>query len=159
MVVEELLQGIFTAGFLMWIISAPLYAAQAGALPRSLTCLDVLGGLVWLVGFFFESVGDWQLARFKANPQNRGKVLDHGVWRFTRHPNYFGDAAQWWGYYLIALAAGGWWTLFSPVIMTLLLLNVSGVAMLERTLKETKPQYIEYIQKTSAFFPLPPKKS
>lgn len=146
-------------GLLMWIISAPLYAAQAGALPPSLTWLDVLGGLVWLFGFIFEALGDWQLARFQANPQNHGKVMESGVWRFTRHPNYFGDSAQWWGYYLIALSAGGWWTFFSPLLMTLLLLKISGVALLEKTLKETKPQYIKYIQKTSAFFPMPPKET
>lgn len=142
---------------LMWIISAPLYAAQAGAKPASLIWLDALGGVVWLVGFFFEAVGDWQLVRFKANPKDRGKVLDSGVWRFTRHPNYFGDAAQWWGFFLVAVSAGGWWTVFSPVIMTVLLLRVSGVALLEKSLNETKPQYKEYMERTSPFFPLPPK--
>ena len=111
------------------------------------------------IGFFFEAVGDWQMARFKANSANKGKVLNTGVWRYTRHPNYFGDAAQWWGYYLVAAAAsGGFWTIFSPFIMTTLLLRVSGVAMLERTLKETKPQYKEYIETTSAFVPWPPRK-
>jgi steroid 5-alpha reductase family enzyme len=145
-------------GFLMWVISAPLYAAQAGTLPKSLVWLDVLGMLVWLYGFFFEALGDWQLARFKADSQNRGKVLDYGVWRYTRHPNYFGDSAQWWGYYLIALAAGGWWTFFSPLLMTLLLLRVSGVALLEKSLSKNKPQYKEYMEKTSAFIPMPPRK-
>jgi steroid 5-alpha reductase family enzyme len=141
----------------MWIISAPLLAAQQGALPDRLTALDALGALVWAVGFFFEAVGDAQLARFKSDPANRGRVLDSGVWRFTRHPNYFGDSAQWWGYYLIAAAAGGWWTVFSPLIMTLLLLRVSGVALLEKTL-ETRPGYKEYAERTSAFVPWMPKK-
>jgi steroid 5-alpha reductase family enzyme len=147
-----------TQGALMWIISAPLLAAQFGAAPAQLTWLDDLGIIVWAVGFFFEAGGDLQLARFKSDPANKGKVMDGGVWRYTRHPNYFGDATQWWGYYLIALAAGGWWTIFSPILMTMLLLRVSGVALLEKTLKETKPQYKDYVERTSAFFPLPPKK-
>jgi steroid 5-alpha reductase family enzyme len=103
-------------------------------------------------------MGDLQLAVFKSNPDNKGKLLDKGVWRYTRHPNYFGDAAQWWGFFLIALSAGGWWSIFSPVIMTHLLLNVSGVAMLEKSLKTVKPGYEEYVRRTSAFVPLPPKK-
>jgi steroid 5-alpha reductase family enzyme len=122
-----------------------------------LTPIDALGVLVWTVGFFFEAVGDWQMARFKANAGNKGKVLDSGVWRYTRHPNYFGDATQWWGFWLIALAAGGVWTVYAPVIMTWLLLRVSGVAMLERSLAETKPQYRDYIKRTSAFVPMPPR--
>jgi steroid 5-alpha reductase family enzyme len=113
--------------------------------------------MLWVVGFFFESAGDAQLARFKADPSNKGRVLDTGVWRYTRHPNYFGDAAQWWGYWLLAAAAGGWWTVFAPGIMTVLLLRVSGVALLEKTL-ETRPGYKEYIERTSPFIPRPPKK-
>lgn len=145
-------------GILLWIIAAPLLAAQIGAHPAALTWLDFLAVPVWLVGFFFEAVGDWQLARFKANPANKGKVMSTGVWRYTRHPNYFGDAAQWWAYYLVALAAGGWWTIFSPVIMTTLLMRVSGVSLLEKTLKAEKPGYKEYAEKTSEFFPWFPKK-
>ena len=103
-----------------------------------------------------ESIGDAQLAAFKMDPQNRGKVMDRGLWRYTRHPNYFGDAAQWWGFYLIALAAGGWWTIFAPLIMTLLLLRVSGVALLEKTL-ETRPGYKEYTERTSSFIPWLPR--
>lgn len=144
-------------GLLMWIISVPLYAAQAYLAPTRLTWFDGLGVGFWVVGFFFEAVGDWQLVRFKADPLNRGKVLDSGVWRYTRHPNYFGDAAQWWGFYLISLSAGGWWTMFSPVLMTALLLNVSGAALLEKTLVKTKPHYKEYMEKTSPFLPLPQK--
>jgi steroid 5-alpha reductase family enzyme len=146
-------------GILMWIISAPLLAAQISATPARLTILDFVAILVWAIGFFFEAVGDLQLARFKANPSNKGKVLDSGVWRYTRHPNYFGDATQWWGYYLVAAAAsGGFWTIFSPIIMTTLLLRVSGVALLERTLTQTKPQYKEYVESTSAFIPWFPRK-
>ena len=111
-----------------------------------------------MVGFFFETIGDLQLAIFKSNPQNHGKVLSSGVWRFTRHPNYFGDAAQWWGYYLLAAATfSGIWTVYSPLIMTLLLVRVSGVALLEKTLKETRPDYLEYIKNTSAFLPWFPR--
>ena len=93
---------------------------------------------VWLIGFFFEAMGDLQLACFKANPANKGKVMNTGVWLYTRHPNYFGDAARWWGCYLAALAAGGWWTIYAPFIMTFLLMRVSGVALLEKTM-ETQP--------------------
>jgi steroid 5-alpha reductase family enzyme len=144
-------------GILMWIISAPLLAAQISPLPNHLTLLDYLGTLLWLVGFFFEATGDLQLVHFKSNPANKGKVLDRGVWRLTRHPNYFGDATQWWGYYLLALSAGGWWTIFSPIIMTLILLRVSGVSLLEKTM-ETRPGYKEYIERTSAFIPWLPRK-
>jgi steroid 5-alpha reductase family enzyme len=144
-------------GILMWIISTPMLAAQGGVKPAHLILFDFLGVIVWGIGFFFEAVGDLQLARFKANPANKGKVMDHGVWRYTRHPNYFGDSAQWWGYYLIAVFAGGWWTFFSPILMTLFLLRVSGVALLEKTL-DTRPGYKEYIEKTSAFLPWSPRK-
>lgn len=145
-------------GLLLWIISIPLLAAQMSATPASLTLLDLLAVIVWAYGFFFEAVGDWQLARFKADPANKGKLFTGGVWRYTRHPNYFGDAAQWWGYFLLAAAAGAWWAVYSPLIMTGLLLRVSGVALLEKTLKTTKPGYEEYVATTSAFIPMPPRR-
>jgi len=145
-------------GVLLWIISAPLVAAQFSPAPARLGLLDVLGVLVWAFGFYFEAAGDAQLERFKSNPANKGKLLTTGVWHYTRHPNYFGDAAQWWGYFLIAAGAGGWWTVFSPVLMTLLLVRVSGVALLEKTLIETKPGYREYAQTTSAFVPWFPRR-
>jgi steroid 5-alpha reductase family enzyme len=145
-------------GLLLWIISAPLLAAQISATPAKLTVLDFVAIPVWAIGFFFEAVGDWQMARFKANPANKGQVLRTGVWRYTRHPNYFGDATQWWAYYLVALAGGGFWTIFSPILMTTLLLRVSGVALLEKSLKETKPKYKEYVETTSAFIPWFPRK-
>lgn len=154
---QSFLRVFLLQGVLLWIISAPLLAAQRGIQPAALTAIDFLGVAVWLVGFYFEAAGDLQLARFKANPANKGKILDSGVWKYTRHPNYFGDSAQWWGYYLIAAAAGGWWTIFSPLLMTLFLLRVSGVALLEKTL-ETRPGYQEYIQRTSAFLPRLPRK-
>jgi steroid 5-alpha reductase family enzyme len=146
-------------GILLWIISIPLLAAQASASPANFTWLDGLGAAVWLVGFFFEAAGDWQLARFKAKPENHGKVMSSGVWHYTRHPNYFGDAAQWWGYYLLAVATlSGLWTIYSPLLMTFFLLRVSGVSLLEKTLKETRAGYVEYIQTTSAFVPWFPRK-
>ena len=149
----------FLQGVLLWVISAPLLAAHYYPTPDRLTVVDGLAIIVWMIGFTFEAVGDLQMARFKANPANRGKVLDRGVWRYTRHPNYFGDATQWWAYYLVAAATGtGAWTIFSPVLMTLFLLRVSGVALLEKTLKEEKPQYKEYIERTSSFVPWFPRK-
>lgn len=137
----------------MWLISAPLLAAQIGEAPARLIWLDYAALALWGVGFFFEAAGDWQLARFKAVPTNKGKVLDRGIWRYTRHPNYFGDATQWWAFYLVGAAAGSWWTVFSPIIFTALLLRVTGVLRLEMSLVETKPQYREYIETTSAFVP------
>ena len=146
-------------GALMWIISAPLLAAQSNPNPARLIWLDYLGAILWGIGFFFEAVGDWQLVRFRANPDNKGKLLNSGLWYYTRHPNYFGDAAQWWGFYVIAAAAGGYWTILSPIIMTLLLRRVSGVTMLEKSLKESKPGYKEYVETTNPFIPWFPRKS
>jgi len=143
-------------GVLMWIVSVPLLAAQTPAMPKALTWLDYFGASLWTFGLLFESISDLQLLRFKSKPENKGKLLTTGLWKYTRHPNYFGEAMLWWGYYLIALAAGAWWTVFSPILMTWLLLRVSGVAMLERTMK-LKPGYEEYMQKTNAFFPGRPK--
>jgi len=148
-----LLQGLF-----MWIIAAPLTASQVFSQETNLTILDVLGSVLWLIGFTFESLGDLQLSKFRSNPDNKGSILDSGVWHYSRHPNYFGDAAQWWGFYLIALAAGGWWTIFSPILMTYLLIKVSGVALLEKSMIANKPGYREYAQQTSAFIPWFPKK-
>ena len=145
-------------GVLMWVVAVPLIAAQTGETTGPLTCLDTSGAALWLVGFIFEAGSDWQLARFKANPDNKGKLLTSGLWSVTRHPNYFGDAAQWWGFWLIAASAGALWTIFSPIIMTFLLMRVSGVVMLEKTLKNTKPGYAGYIERTSAFVPWLPKK-
>jgi steroid 5-alpha reductase family enzyme len=142
---------------LAWIISAPLLAALAGQQPLGL--LDAAGVALWVLGMVFEVVGDWQLARFKADPANKGKVLDRGLWRYTRHPNYFGEFCLWWGYWLIAVAAGGWWTVFAPILMTLLLLRVSGVSLLEKDITERRPAYRDYIERTNAFFPGPPRRA
>jgi steroid 5-alpha reductase family enzyme len=157
--IKSLFQVFLLQGLLMWIISMPLMAAQYMGLPARLTWLDGIGILLWAVGFFFEAAGDLQLTRFKADSSNKGKLLSSGVWKYSRHPNYFGDASQWWGYYLIAVAAGGWWTVLSPILMTLFLIKVSGVALLEKTLKDSKPGYKEYIERTSAFIPWFPRKT
>lgn len=153
---QSFFQVFFLQGLLLWVIAIPLPAAQYRSLPTHLTILDYLGIAVWATGFFFEAVGDYQLTRFKADANNRGKVMDSGVWRYTRHPNYFGDSAQWWGFFLIAASAGGWWTVFSPVLMTYLLVRVSGVALLEKTMK-TRPEYREYMERTSVFLPWFPR--
>lgn len=145
-------------GVLMWTISLPLQLAQLSRQPGHLTWLDYLGAFMWLIGVSFEAIGDFQLARFKADPTNKGKVMDRGLWGYTRHPNYFGDALLWWGFFLMALTnPEHWWTIVSPVIMTTLLMKISGVALLEKTLVKTRPEYKDYVQRTSAFFPLPPK--
>ncbi len=146
-------------GALMWFISLPLQAAAAAPTPASLGPLDALGLALFALGFCFEAVGDWQLARWKADPANAGRVMDQGLWRYTRHPNYFGDACVWWGLYAIAAATlGGWLTLLSPTLMTFLLLRVSGVALLERGLSKRRPDYADYVRRTSAFIPLPPRR-
>jgi steroid 5-alpha reductase family enzyme len=146
-------------GVLLWLISAPILGAMLYDSPDTLTVVDILGATVWGVGFFFEAVGDWQLAQFKADSANRGKVMDSGLWRYTRHPNYFGDATAWWGYFVIAAGTvDGLWTVFSPILMTMLLLRVSGVALLEKAQVQTKPQYRAYIESTSAFLPWFPRR-
>lgn len=146
-------------GALMWLISLPLQFAQLSLEPARLTWLDFFGAALWAIGLSFEAIGDWQLAKFKADPANKGKVMDRGLWAYTRHPNYFGDALLWWGFFLIALATPrGWWTVISPVLMTTLLMKVSGVALLEKTLVKTRPEYRDYVKRTSAFFPMPPKR-
>lgn len=146
-------------GVIMWVIAIPLIAVQTSTpSPFKCECTDYTGAALWLVGFIFEAGGDWQLARFKKDLANKGKLLTTGLWSLTRHPNYFGDAAQWWGFWLLAFANGAWWTFFSPLIMTYLLMRVSGVTLLENTLTKTKPGYEEYMARTSAFFPWFPKK-
>jgi steroid 5-alpha reductase family enzyme len=139
-------------GLLAWFIGAPLLAAQVSG-PDHFTWLDAAAGLVWAIGFLFESIGDWQLARFIADPANKGRTMRGGLWSLTRHPNYFGDVTQWWGYYLVALAAGGWWSIFGPAAMTWLIVRVSGVGLLEKTIAERRPDYAEYMRTTSAFVP------
>lgn len=145
---------------LLWAISVPLLQIQRGSLPAGLTWLDLVAMLLFLIGFVFEAGGDWQMARFKSDPGNAGKVLDRGFWRYTRHPNYFGDAMVWWGFFFFALATpGSLWTIFSPLLMTVLLMRVSGVTLLEKRLKEVKPGYQDYVRSTNAFFPWFPRRS
>jgi steroid 5-alpha reductase family enzyme len=141
---------------LAWLVSLPLLAAQRGA--PDLGLLDAVGVALALGGLVLESVADWQLARFKRDDGNRGRVLDRGLWRYSRHPNYFGECCVWWGFGCLGLAAGGWWSLVSPLIMTVLLLRVSGVALLEQTIGERRPGYADYVQRTSAFVPWPARK-
>jgi steroid 5-alpha reductase family enzyme len=140
-------------GALAAIIATPLVVAIAS--PAPLRALDAIGLALWAFGFAFEAIGDAQLARFKGDPAHRGQVMDTGLWRYTRHPNYFGEATLWWGNYLVAVAAGGWWTLFAPVLMSFLLLKVSGVRLLEKDIGERRPAYADYVARTNAFFPGP----
>jgi len=151
-------QTFLLQGVLMMIVSLPLLGVSAGNETGDLNLIDYFGIFVWLVGFSFEAGGDYQLSRFKRDPGNRGKVLNTGFWRYTRHPNYFGDSAVWWAFALFSIAAGGYWQVIGSVFMTLLIIRVSGVALLEKSLKDTKPQYREYVRKTSSFFPWFPKK-
>jgi steroid 5-alpha reductase family enzyme len=137
----------------------PTLAALAGDRPFGV--LDIVGIVVALVGFLFEAIGDAQMAAFKADPVHEGQVMDRGLWRYTRHPNYFGEACFWWGIWLLALAAGGAdavWTVLSPALMTVLLLKVSGVALLEKDMVERRPAYRDYIARTNAFIPGPPRR-
>ena len=149
---KSLFKVFLLQGIILLIVASPLLVAQFMN-QHDPTWWDLFAIVVWLIGFTFEALGDWQLMRFKADPTNEGRLLTSGVWRYTRHPNYFGDATQWWAYYLIALAAGGWWTIYSPILMTGLLLRVSGVTLLEKSLKQTKPGYQDYIETTNEFIP------
>lgn len=143
-------------GALIVLVSAPLLLAVAQPAPLGL--LDAVGALVWVVGFGFEAIGDWQLAQFKADPAQRGRVMDRGLWRYSRHPNYFGNACLWWGFFLIACAVPwGWLTFPAPLLMTWLLVRVSGVALTEKVMG-ARPGYAEYMARTSAFLPWPPRR-
>jgi steroid 5-alpha reductase family enzyme len=142
---------------LAWLISLPLAAALTE--PAAAHPLHWVGAVLFLVGFTFEAVADWQLVRFKARPENRGRVLDSGLWRYSRHPNYFGEAVIWWAFYLFALASGAAWTVFAPVLMTFLLLKVSGVSLLEKDIHERRPGYRRYSETTPAFFPWRPHRA
>jgi steroid 5-alpha reductase family enzyme len=144
-------------GGLMMIISMPLLGVALKTNSDALNLFDYLGILIWSIGFIFESVGDYQLASFKRHPQNKGKLLTTGLWRYTRHPNYFGDTAIWWGFGLFAIASGAYWYSLGSLLMTYLIIKISGVAMLEKSLSEVKPGYEQYVETTSTFFPWFPK--
>lgn len=142
---------------ILWLATVPV---QAGMLERAPAgALAVAGAVLFAVGFFFESVGDWQLYRFKADPAHRGQVMDRGLWHYTRHPNYFGDFCMWWG--LFAISYGSWQelpALVAPLLMTFILTRGTGAAMTDRRMKASRPGYAEYVERTSGFVPLPPKR-
>lgn len=144
-------------GLSMWLVGTPIMvgANNTGLVPWLLW----LGLAVWGVGFFFESVGDFQLARFKAEPENKGQVMDRGLWRYTRHPNYFGDVCVWWGIWLIAASSwAGLATVFAPIAMTVFITRVTGLTLNEKGMHDSKPGYADYVRRTSPFFPMPPRK-
>jgi steroid 5-alpha reductase family enzyme len=151
-------QTFLLQGALMLIVSFPLLGVNTGTQTGKLIWLDYLAVLVWITGFVFEAGGDFQLSRFRRNPENKGKVLNTGFWRYTRHPNYFGDSAVWWSFAIFSVAAGSYWQIAGSILMTWLIIKVSGVAMLERTLIDSKNPYGEYMRQTSPFFPWFPKK-
>jgi steroid 5-alpha reductase family enzyme len=144
-------------GVLMWVVSLPVQLGQADETP-DLGVIAWIGVAVWLVGLAFEVVGDAQLARFKADPANAGVVMDRGLWRYTRHPNYFGDACVWWGLALVAAETGtGAWGFVGAVVMTVLLRRVSGVTLLEKSLVKRRTGYVDYVRRTSPFVPRRPR--
>ncbi len=142
---------------ILWFVALPIQVAIIRNAPTPLTAFDTLGIAIWAVGVFFETVGDAQLARFKSRPENAGKVMDNGLWAWTRHPNYFGDFCVWWGIYCISAMGSAGWTIASPLAMSWLLMKVSGVTLLEKTIADRRPDYADYKRRTSAFFPRPPK--
>jgi len=149
---------VFTLqGTLMWVVSLPVQLSHRGE-GGSIGGIALIGAVVWVTGLLFESVGDWQLTRFKSDPSNAGKVMDRGLWRYTRHPNYFGDCLVWWG---IAITAStvpiARWGLIGAVVMNVLLVRVSGKALLERSLSKRKDGWSEYAARTSGFIPRPPR--
>lgn len=146
-------------GATMALVALPVTLSISGADRPGLRALQIAGVALWAVGFAFEAIGDEQLRRFKRNPTNAGNVMDRGLWHYTRHPNYFGESLIWWGFFLIAAPTQfGPWSVVSPALMTFLLVRVSGARMLESGLKSRKPAYAEYIRRTSAFIPWPPRR-
>lgn len=143
-------------GFLLFLVASPVLLINR-SVATGLGMLDALGMAVWLVGFSFEAVGDAQLARFIKDPVNKGKLMQGGLWAYTRHPNYFGEVTQWWGLWLVALSVpGGWLGIIGPMMITFLILKVSGVPMLERKMQE-HPEFAAYERRVSMFIPLPPR--
>lgn len=142
--------------FLAWIVSLPLLATAQSQAP--LNALDAVGVALYAFGIVFEAIADQQMTRFRSQPGSAGRVLDEGLWRYSRHPNYFGECCVWWGLFAIALADGGAWTIVSPLLMTVLLLKVSGVTLLEAGIDERRPAYRDYVLRTNAFLPGPPRK-
>lgn len=151
-------QTFLLQGALIMFVSLPLLGTNIHTDSNGLIWLDYIGIVLFIIGFTFEAGGDFQLAKFKSNPNNKGKVLKTGFWKYTRHPNYFGDVTVWWSFAFFSLASGSYWPVIGSIGMTLLIIKVSGVAILEKKLNNTKPEYREYIQKTNSFFPWFPKK-
>ena len=139
------------------IVALPLMSIFGSS--DAMNMVDIIALTLWLIGMSFEAISDMQLARFKSSANNRGKVLNTGLWRYSRHPNYFGEFCIWWAFFLFAIASGYWWSIVSPLLMTILLLKVSGVSLLESTITERRPQYANYIRTTNAFFPWLPAES
>jgi steroid 5-alpha reductase family enzyme len=153
------LQVFALQGVLQFIVALPVQLGEAAQGRAPLGALSIGGAALAAFGIIFESIGDWQLVRFRGDPANTGRVLDTGFWRYTRHPNYFGDVCVWWGLYAIAADTGlGAWSFFSPVLVTILLTRVSGVPMLESQLRKKRPGYAEYVARTSGFIPWLPKR-
>ena len=155
-VLRSFLQVFMLQGILLLLVALPvLFVNQAP--PAPLGWFDLLGLVIWLTGFCFEALGDWQLRAFISNPANKGRLMTGGLWRYTRHPNYFGEVTLWWGIWLMTLALpGGWLTVVGPITITFLILKVSGIPMLEKPYQD-RPDFQEYQHRTSAFFPLPPR--
>jgi steroid 5-alpha reductase family enzyme len=154
--VRSFFQIFILQGVLLLVISLPVIRVIT-APDTSLTLMDFLGSVVWLTGFLFETISDWQLLQYKKDPAHKGKVITTGLWRYTRHPNYFGEVTLWWGIYIIALnVPGGWMTVIGPLTITFLILKVSGIPMLEKKY-EGNAEFEEYKKRTSAFFPMSPK--
>ncbi|MGZ0163346.1 MAG: DUF1295 domain-containing protein [Planctomycetales bacterium] len=158
---SSLLRVFALQGVIMWLIALPIMVAGAEAISEPCWILTGCGCALWLVGMFFEVVGDWQLARFKSNADNQGKVMDTGLWKYTRHPNYFGEFVLWWGHWVVCLGLTDptktWWTILSPALISFLLLKISGVALLEQAMRNRSPEYEFYIHRTSTFFPRRPR--
>jgi steroid 5-alpha reductase family enzyme len=155
----SLLKVFLPQAVFLWSISLCIQFGQLSPTPDHFTVYDVLGAAMWGIGFFFESIADYQLARFKADPSNKGKVMDRGLWAYSRHPNYFGETLIWWGLFVITLSTpNSWWAIISPVIITVVLLKMTGIALMERSIVDNRPGYREYIRRTNAFFPWIPKK-
>ena len=143
---------------ILWLVSAPIQAVLSKGGPLSVTGWDIAALVLWVIGFLFEAVADWQLLMHRRDHRNRGRIMDRGLWRYSRHPNYFGETVLWCGYALVAFSVpGGWMTVAGPVLMIWLILRVSGVTMLERFMKSSRPGYAAYAQRTPAFFPWFPK--
>ncbi len=151
----SLRQVFLLQGVVIWVLTLPQQIAAVTGGP--IGALAIAGALVWLLGFVFETLGDYQLSRFKANPANKGKVLDSGLWRYTRHPNYFGELTQWWGLFLIALASPwAWLGVIGPLVYSWLVIKVTGQATLDKKLTREKPEYADYVRRTSGLIPRPP---